>query len=52
MNVLLSENKRSGAPMVIDGGMGECAYTVNGKGAGVYALEPWLARAWVFSTSS
>ena len=47
----MSDNKRSCVSMVIYGGMGECAYTVNGAGTSICVLEPYLARAWVFSMS-
>ena len=42
---------RSGASMVIYGGMGECAYRANGAGANICVVEPCLASAWVFSIS-
>ena len=49
--IIVSDNKRSGASMVIYGGMSECAYTMNGVSASICVLEPGLARAWVFSIS-
>ena len=47
----VSGDKRSCVSMVIYGGMGECAHTVNGEGTSICVLEPCLPRAWVFSTS-
>ena len=36
----MPDNIQSGASMVISGGMGACAYTINGAGAGICVLEP------------
>ena len=45
----VSDNTQSGASMVIYGGMGECAYTVNGVDVGICVLESCLTHAWVFA---
>ena len=47
--IQLSDNIQSGASMVIYGGRGECAYTMNGAGDGMCVLEPCLTHAWVFA---
>ena len=35
--------------MVIYGGMGACADTINGAGASICVLEPCQTPAWVFA---
>ena len=44
---MVLDNIQSGASMGIYGGIGACASTINGAGAGICALEPWLTHAWV-----
>ena len=49
ISIDVSDNIQCGASMVIYGGMDECAYTVNGAGAGICVLEPCLTHARVFA---
>ena len=47
--IVMSDNIQSDASMVIYGGRGECAYTMNGAGAGICVFELCLTHALVFA---